>query len=82
MFREINDPREAHAFYNLANHLRIAFRFRQATNYLKQARVVAQKHNEQLLLKQIDELARIVKARNKDVPNYLEGETRKEVTLP
>ena len=82
LFREINDPREAHAFYNLANHLRIAFRFRQATNYLKQARVVAQKHNEQLLLKQIDELARIMKARNKDVPNYLEGETRKEVTLP
>ena len=81
LFRAINDPSEAHAFYNLANHLRISFKFRQAINYLKKARVVAQKHNQELLVKQIDELARIVKTRNKDVPNYLEGETRKEVTL-
>lgn len=81
LFRAINDPREAHAFYNLANHLRISFKFRQAINYHKHARVVAQKHNQQLLLKQIDELTKIVISRNKNVPNYLEGETRKEVTL-
>lgn len=81
LFRAINDPREAHAFYNLANHLRISFKFRQATNYLNHARIVAQKHNQHLLLKQIDELTKIVKSRNENIPNYVEGEIRKEVTL-
>jgi hypothetical protein len=81
LFREINDPREAHAFYNLANHLRIAYQFRRAMKYLKKARIVAQNHNEHLLLKQIDELARIVRAKNKDVPDYLEGEKREEITV-
>jgi hypothetical protein len=68
LFRASNDPREAHVFYNLANNLRIAEKFRRAMKYLEGARIVAEKHNEQLLLKHIDELARIVADRNKDVP--------------
>jgi hypothetical protein len=81
LFKELNDSGEAYTLYKLSNHLRTAFRFRQASRYLKRAEAVARKYNEELLLKHIEEMKKLVKDRNKGVPNYLEGETREEITL-
>lgn len=76
LYRDTNDAAEANALYNLANHLRTAFRFRQARKYLAQAKVIAEKNNDRFLLSRITAMEQSIRARNKDVPNYLEGETR------
>lgn len=81
LFHEINDSEEAYTFFNLSNHLRTAFKFRDARRYLKRAETIARNFNQELLLKHIEEMMKRIKARNKDVPNYLEGETREEIRI-
>jgi len=76
IFREINDSAETYAFYNLANNLNTASKFKEARKYLEQAKLVAQKHNERFLLRQIEEMEQIIRDKHKNIPNYLEGETR------
>jgi len=81
LFHEINDSAEANTLFNLSNHLRIAFKFMEARRYLKRAETVARNYNQELLLKHIEEMKKRIKARNKDVPNYVEGETREEIRI-
>ena len=70
----------AYAFYNLANELRSAFRFRKAKKYLRQARVLAEKLGENRLLPGIKALEKSIKVRNRDTPNYLAGDRRPPIT--
>lgn len=79
VFKKIEDSTEAHAYYNLAVHLRGAYDFRAVRKYLRRAREIAVRHDDQILIRQIDSLERIVKARNTDIPDYLHGETRGEL---
>lgn len=76
LFEEIGDDGEGFAYYNLAVNLKTAYKFRQANNYLYRAKIIAEKHGNALLNSKIKELEKSIKARNKDIPNYLEGETR------
>ncbi len=76
IFQVIDDSMEAYALYNLANNLNTAFEFKKAIKHLAQAKVVAQKHNEHFLIKQIEGMKQIIHDKNKNVPNYFEGETR------
>ena len=66
----------AYAFYNLANALKSAFRFQKSKRYLKRAESLAVQHNDQRLLAVIAVLKKSIKARNRDIPNYVAGEQR------
>ena len=81
LFQEIIDSEEAYSLFKLSNHLRTAFKFREARKYLKRAETVARNYNQELLLKHVEEMKKRIKSRNKDVPNYLEGETREEIRI-
>ena len=76
LFEMSKDPLAASAYYNLANQLRTANRFRAARKYLKMARSIAELHGDRWIIGQCDRLGAIIKKRNKDIPNYLEGERR------
>lgn len=76
LLEEIDDLAAGSAYYNLAVHLKMAYKFRQAKNYLRKAKFIAEKHRNTSLRHQINELKKSIKARNRDIPNYLEGETR------
>ncbi len=76
LFEEINDPSSSSAYFNLANDLKTAYRFREANKWLKKARALALKYNDLVMVTKIDEMEKIVAARNKDVPDYLNGEER------
>ena len=66
----------AYAYYNLANTLRTAFRFRKAKRYLALAERIAELYEEKRLLPGIRVLEKSIRARNRDTPNYLAGERR------
>lgn len=76
LFEEINDSAAAHAYHNLANDLRTAYRFRSAKRYLAKGREIARRHNDSQMLRQIEEMERIISKKNKDVPDYSHGERR------
>jgi hypothetical protein len=71
-----DDFLEAYAFYNLANILRSAYRFRSARGYLRQARALAEKQENKELLKNIHHLEKSIRLKNRDTPNYAAGERR------
>jgi tetratricopeptide (TPR) repeat protein len=77
LFEELQSSMAANAYYNLANHLRTAFRFREAMKCISKAEGIARTHNNVVVLRQVEVLKRIVKSKNKDIPNYVAGETRK-----
>ncbi len=66
----------AYAYYNLAVQIRSAYRFREVERYIRKAEVIAKKHNDLNLIKSIEGLKEDIKSRNKNIPDYLEGETR------
>lgn len=76
LFDGVGSSMAANAYYNLANHLRTAFRFREARKYISKAEAIARTHNDVVVLRQAKVLKRIIKARNKDIPNYVAGEKR------
>lgn len=76
LFEEINDSNAGAAYYNLANNLRTAYKFRSARKYLNKAEVIALKHNDKIVLKQVEEMRQVIRNKNKDVPDYLNGERR------
>lgn len=79
-FQEDGDePAIAYAYYNLANDLRSAFRFRKAKKYLRLARSIAERHGDNNLLPGIKVLERSIRMKNRDTPNYLAGERREPV---
>ncbi|MFA5994681.1 MAG: hypothetical protein WC823_07025 [Parcubacteria group bacterium] len=71
-----NQTNQAYAFYNLANQLRLAREFRKAKKYLEKARSIAQIKNDIPLLESIVILEETIRAKNKDVPDYINGERR------
>lgn len=81
LFEELGDDGASFAYYNLAVHLKSAYRFRQARGYLMKAKVLAEKQGNALLLAKISELQKSIRSRNRDTPNYLGGETRADVTV-
>jgi len=76
LLEEINDSAASSAYFNLANEMKTAYRFREAKKYLKKARIIALKHSDTAMVAKIDEMEKIVAARNKDVPDYLNGGAR------
>jgi len=76
LLEEIDDATAGRAYYDLAAQLKTAFKFYRARNYLRKAKIIAERHNDTVLGAQIRELKKSIKARNRDIPNYLEGETR------
>lgn len=76
IFEESGDSMAGYAYHNLANNFSTAYRFRKAKKYLKKAKNIAIKHNDSLLKRQIEILEKVIKAKNKNVPDYLNGETR------
>jgi len=78
LLEEIDDPYAGYAFRDLSISLKMAYKFRQAKSCLRKAKVLARKHNDAFLSAQISQLERSIKARNRDVPNYLNGETRRD----
>lgn len=73
---EIGDPLGGHAYHNLAIHLKSAYRFGAAKRYLAKARAIALKQNDALMLQQLDTLEKYINAKNRDIPDYMSGETR------
>jgi hypothetical protein len=71
-----NQTNQAYAFYNLANQVRLAREFRKAKKYLEKARRIAQIKNDIPLLESIGILEETIRAKNKDVPDYINGERR------
>lgn len=82
LFEEIDDMESASAYYDLAVHLSTAYDFRKAKRYLDIAEKLAKKYGYMLVIEKIKGFRVIVKNRNKDVPNYLEGERRNRVVIP
>jgi len=76
LFEDINDPMAATAYHNLANDLKSAYRFRAAKKYLAKGKVVALKHNDQEMLRRIGLMEKEIAAKNRNIPDYLNGETR------
>jgi hypothetical protein len=76
IFEGLDDPSASSAYFNLANELKTAYRFGEAKRFLVKSRAIALKHNDQLMITKIDEMVKIVAAKNKDIPDYLNGEDR------
>ncbi len=76
LFEELNDPLAAIAYHNLANDLKTAYRFRAAKRYLAKGRQIAMRHDDKPTIRQIDEMERIISEKNRDIPDYINGETR------
>lgn len=66
----------AYALFNLANQLRCARKFRKATKLLNIVEAITQKIKNPILLHSVEELRASIKTRNKDIPDYINGEKR------
>jgi hypothetical protein len=78
---EVNDSSAGAAYHNLANHLRTAYRFRAARKYVAEGKKIAAKHNDTLLMRQLDMMEKSIAAKNRDVPDYINGDAR-DLDLP
>lgn len=76
MLEGLNDSLAGYAYHNLANDLKSAYRFRLAKKYLSKAKVIAEKNNDLMLKKSVGLMEKAIKARNRDVPDYIYGEIR------
>ena len=76
LFAEIDDSSAGNAYHNLANDLTSAHHFRAAEKYLTLARKIAQKYNDQVLLRHVNVLAESIKTKTKSTPDFINGETR------
>lgn len=78
IFEALNDPTEGYAYHNLANSLKSAYLFKKARVYWKKAKTVAEKYDDQILKRKTDDLEKEISARNKNIPDYVNGERRKQ----
>jgi hypothetical protein len=76
LFEEVDDSNAGVAYYNLANDLRTGYQFRLAKKYLAKAKMIATKHDDKVVLGQVEEMYEAIRDRNKHIPDYLNGETR------
>ncbi|MCE9643072.1 MAG: hypothetical protein K8Q97_01960 [Candidatus Andersenbacteria bacterium] len=79
IFEKLNDVTAGYTYYNLANHLKTAYRFRAATAFLKKAKSIADKHNELPLQNNIEVLKGAITVKNKDIPDYINGEVGRDL---
>lgn len=56
IFEKLGDSTAGYAYHNLANDLKTAYRFGAARKYLGKARGIAQRHNDSLLMRQLEML--------------------------
>jgi hypothetical protein len=80
LLEEINDN-PSWPYYDLAVHLMTAHKFRKALHYLNKAEPIAKERNDKLQLAKITAVRESIKKRNKDMPDYLKGETREEIVV-
>lgn len=78
IFEDSGDSTAGYAYHNLANDLKTAYRFREARKYLEKAKSIAVKHNDPLLKQQVEMLGKAIRAKNRNIPDYLSGETRED----
>ncbi len=81
LLEQIDDSAASSAYFNLANELKTAYRFREAQKHLKKSRTIALKYGDIAMIVKIDEMKKIIAARNKDVPDYIDGEERSNDTM-
>lgn len=81
LFEEIEDDGAGYAYFDLAVNLKSSYHFRKANKFLRRARTIAKKYNNELMLAKIKDLAKSIKARNRDVPDYDRGEKREEIVV-
>ena len=75
IFKSIGDEvNQAYALYNYVNALRLAHCFGKAKKHLAQAKALALTHNEIILLNNIAVMKKMIKSKNRDIPNYIAGE--------
>jgi hypothetical protein len=79
LFEEIDDDGAGYAYFDLAVNLKSCYHFRNAKKSLRKAETIAKKYNNELMAAKIKDLAKSIKARNRDVPDYLKGEKREEI---
>jgi len=76
IFEEAGDDTSGYAYYNLANDLRMMYRFGEATKYLVKASAVAERSGDRKLMSLIEILRKSISSKNRDVPDYINGELR------
>lgn len=76
IFTELNDPMAGYVYYNLANGLNSAYKFSEAKTYLLKASELASYFNDSLLKKHVESLGKTIESRNRDIPDYVNGESR------
>ncbi len=81
LFESIDDSTAAVAYHNLANDLKGAYRFRAARKYLAMGKANALKHSDEQMLRRIELMEKEIKGKNRNLPDYLNGETRDLDTL-
>jgi hypothetical protein len=79
LFEEIDDDGAGYAYFDLAVNFKSSYHFRKAKKSLRKAETIAKKYNNELMAAKIKDLAKSIKARNRDVPDYLKGEKREEI---
>lgn len=81
LFESIDDSTAAVAYHNLANDLKGAYRFRAARKYLAMSKANALKHSDEQMLRRIELMEKEIEGKNRNLPDYLNGETRDLDTL-
>jgi len=81
LLEEIGDSAASYAYFDLAVHLQLAYKFHKAKDYLRKAKIIAKKHNDVLLIAKAKALEKSIKTKNRDIPNYLEGEGEEEIVV-
>lgn len=77
ILEKLNDSMAGYAYYNLANDLKSVYKFKEAEKYLLKTQIIVKKHSDCLLEKQTKLLEKAIKARNRDVPDYINEGDRK-----
>jgi len=71
IFENIDDPTAGYAYHNLANHLRIIYRFREVKKFLTKAKEIALKYKDESLARAAEKLEARIATKNKNIPDYL-----------
>lgn len=69
---------KGYALFSAGLQLRTFGQLHKAKTYLHRARPIAEKSGDKSLLTSIDDLLYSIKVRGKDIPDYVNGESRKE----
>ncbi len=76
IFEELNDPMSGYVYHNLANNLITTYNFKFAKRYLNKAKDIANKYSDVALQKRTTILEQKIKEKNRNIPDYANGEVR------